>query len=515
MINKRDMLFALIAAFMFVFGSCTDPKKDLPVAASGTVKIHDAGWNDTSAANFHGKILKTKEYNLNNCVACHAKSFNGGTSGVSCSKCHQSYPHKSGWKTDSSSTNFHGKFILSGQGRVDSCGVCHGLDFKGGTSGKSCYQCHTTYPHEAGWQIDTSSVNFHGKYLLVNLGRTDSCGVCHGSDFKGGTSGVSCYNCHAPYPHKAGWTNVSSPDYHGQYLKANSWQVNECSPCHGAQFTGGSSGISCRDCHTAFPHPNGFGGTDGHPVYMRSNNFPLDDCKLCHGTLYDGGNVVNVSCQDCHTNPGGPEACNTCHGDFSGTGALSAAPPKSVGRDTSTAIRGVGAHQNHIATNRAGKQVKCQECHTIPAVMGAPGHIDIPFNVQVAFNDTLASLKTSGGTIMPIPVFNSTNISCSNVYCHGYFKNGNLTNGPIWNKVDGTQAACGTCHGDPLTNNPLPGGTHYQGTAFYSCQTCHTTGTSPAVPIATYDSGTNSWTITDRSRHINGKLSTFGIESSF
>jgi predicted CxxxxCH...CXXCH cytochrome family protein len=245
---------------------------------------------------------------------------------------------------------------------------------------------------------------------------------------------------------------------------------------------------------------------------MRTNGFPLNQCKLCHGSSYGGGNVVPISCRDCHDNTAGPEECNTCHGDFSGTDFLAAAPPKSVSRDTSTTIRGVGAHQKHLITGTFGKSVKCQECHSVPTQVSASGHIDSPFNVQVAFNDTLASLKTNSGTIIPTPVYLSSTISCLNVYCHGYFKNGNLTNNPIWNKVDGTQADCGTCHGNSTSGNPLPGGTHLQGSSFYSCQTCHTTGTTP---VATYNSGTNTWTITDQTRHLNGKLSRFGSESSF
>ena len=56
---------------------------------------------------------------------------------------------------------------------------------------------------------------------------------------------------------------------------------------------------------------------------------------------------------------------------------------------------------------------------------------------------------------------------CSNVYCHGEFKwngSGNLDNDPVWTTVDGTQAACGTCHGLP----PAP--PHFNGD---QCSMCH------------------------------------------
>ena len=453
------MILALTLVIIIMMTSCTDLKNNLPTPSNGTLKIHDPGWSDTTSVSFHGKVLKLEKYDFSKCISCHAKYFNGGISNTSCYTCHQSYPHTSGWQ-DSSFANYHGRFLLLGQGLLSDCAACHGTDYSGGTSNKSCYTCH------------------------------------------------------AAYPHKAGWMNTDSANYHGKYLKANDWHVNECAPCHGANFDGGTSGKSCRTCHQSFPHADGFDETGGHLVYMRTNGFPLASCRLCHGSSYSGGSVVETSCSssECHTTANGPEACNTCHGDFNGTGFLSAAPPKNVSGDTSTTIRGVGAHQNHLITGVTGKSVKCQECHTVPADVSALGHIDIPFNIQVMFNDTLASLKTSGGIIIPTPTYNSADLSCSNLYCHGYFVNGNLSNSPTWNKVDGTQAACGTCHGNPTAGNPLPAGTHYTGDFFKNCALCHYTG---SVPVAQYNSGTNTWVIVDRPRHVNGKLSRGGTEVIF
>ena len=311
--KMNRMILALTLVIIIMMTSCTDLKNNLPTPSNGTLKIHDPGWSDTTSVSFHGKVLKLEKYDFSKCISCHAKYFNGGISNTSCYTCHQSYPHKSGWG-DSSSAEYHGRFLLSGQGRLSDCAACHGTDYSGGTSNKSCYTCH------------------------------------------------------AAYPHKAGWMNTDSANYHGKYLKANDWHVNECAPCHGANFDGGTSGKSCRTCHQSFPHANGFDETGGHPVYMRTNGFSLASCRLCHGSSYSGGSVVETSCSssECHTTANGPEACNTCHGDFNGTGFLSAAPPKNVSGDTSTTIRGVGAHQAHLTDTTISRVIKCIQCHQVP-----------------------------------------------------------------------------------------------------------------------------------------------------
>ena len=43
----------------------------------------------------------------------------------------------------------------------------------------------------------------------------------------------------------------------------------------------------------------------------------MKQCQQCHGSNYNGG-TAQSSCYNsgCHNTPGGPEACNTCHGDF-------------------------------------------------------------------------------------------------------------------------------------------------------------------------------------------------------
>jgi predicted CxxxxCH...CXXCH cytochrome family protein len=158
----------------------------------------------------------------------------------------------------------------------------------------------------------------------------------------------------------------------------------------------------------------------------------------------------------------------------------------------------------------SGMKVDCKECHVVPSTVFAPGHLG-PSPAEVVFNGSLATLKTDSGAVVPTPSYNSATGKCNNTYCHGYFKNGNLTNAPTWNIVDGSQKKCGSCHGNPATGNPKPvTGPHQYYADGDVCQDCHIIGKQAT---AVYSGG--QWSITDKAHHINGQLSWFGTEQGF
>ena len=104
--------------------------------------------------------------------------------------------------------------------------------------------------HTEDWN-NPESENFHG-LKVVELGE-NSCKSCHGVDFLGGESKVSCFSCHATYPHMKEWMVISSAMFHGAVLKNNAWDTKKCSDCHGADFRGGETKVSCYTCHSPFP----------------------------------------------------------------------------------------------------------------------------------------------------------------------------------------------------------------------------------------------------------------------
>ncbi len=312
--------------------------------------------------------------------------------------------------------------------------------------------------HNESW-VDTASTNFHGTYLNAGKSYTQACQSCHGADYNGGSSKVSCITCHnasGANIHGRGWETKTSSNFHGKVIAANGWDMRPCQTCHGASYAGGKVPSSCRTCH------NQGGGPE--------------DCATCHGT----------------TNP---------------------APPRDLNGNTAKTFRGVGAHQIHYLGSTLGAAMMCNDCHVVPGAIYAAGHIDASANAEVVIGGAIARTVTNEPSTVnysstlplfaPSPSYDATTLKCSNSYCHGNFKNGNTTFAPVWNDATGSQMACGTCHGDvtkpTLLEKALPktaaqGGTHPSIPVGWTCANCH----GEVVNANTQ--------IISSTKHINGKL---------
>jgi len=240
-----------------------------------------------------------------------------------------------------------------------------------------------------------------------------------------------------------------------------------------------------------------------HGNLVKQYNYNLMVCQDCHGPDYSGG-LVNESCLGCHVFPGGPEACNTCHGDFTDTAFT--APPQDTNNNDSTDAPGVGAHDSHLYDNNLGSQIPCSTCHIVPQNYFDPGHaVDESPPAEVIFSPLAIH------NIAVNPIYDYSSVTCSDVYCHGNFEYlidsaganawiytdssivGNNFN-PIWNKVDGTQDSCGTCHMLPPEGHQNAG----NDPDALTCSGCH-----PGV----VDPNGN---IIDTDKHINGEINVFG-----
>lgn len=298
--------------------------------------------------------------------------------------------------------------------------------------------------------MNLNAATFHGRILTTQ--GLDQCRGCHAGDFSGGTAKVSCAtsNCHkAINVHKPGIVDSTSPDFHETYIKNQLWDLTLCSQCHGADYNGGT---------------------------------------------------VSPSCNTCHTNPGGPEACNTCHGDFSNPAKI--APPRAINSATATTAPQVGAHSIHLYDAKDGNVTACNECHNVPAKLTSPGHIDSNGKAEVLFLTNKTGMTSTTG------FYDFSTNKCSNTYCHGNFeltkaasqyqfiysadKMSGLNKQVLWTQTDGTQTACGTCHGLPPT-----------GHVAYSINTC---------TICHQGVVDDKGNITDPKKHMNGKVDVFGIE---
>jgi predicted CxxxxCH...CXXCH cytochrome family protein len=258
-------------------------------------------------------------------------------------------------------------------------------------------------------------------------------------------------------------------------------------------------------------HNSGFADTsssDFHGKYIMNHNWDMISCQSCHGENYSGGSAP--TCLNCHTYAGGPENCTTCHGS-----STSGAPPKDINGNTSTSERGVGAHQIHLNGNSDGRAVACSECHSVPGGVYSVGHVDSDLPAEVLMNNPRANVTTNDDSsqfnyfdidpnqirYIPNPVYNSSDLTCSNTYCHGYFKNGNIDNIPVW--TEPATSACGSCHGDG--SSPLPkisgaGGSHPNS---LNCSLCH----GGVVDV--------NLNIINPSKHIDGLLNLAGNDIEF
>jgi predicted CxxxxCH...CXXCH cytochrome family protein len=177
----------------------------------------------------------------------------------------------------------------------------------------------------------------------------------------------------------------------------------------------------------------------------------------------------------------GPLTCHSCHGS-----EASDAPPVNTAGNSSTTIPSVGAHQAHLtAASGLSAPLACTDCHVVPATIDAAGHMD-----ESPAELTFGGLATTGGANA---TWTHANASCSTTYCHGATLKGGTVPTPTWTKVDGTQDACGACHGLSPKTGRHP--TNYGKHAFIGkdCTKCHEGQTN-----------TSGSAITNAALHMNG-----------
>ena len=335
---------------------------------------------------------------------------------------------------------------------------------------QACEDCAVRL-HPAGI-LDPHSEDFHGKLLAdinYDFGR---CSDCHGDDFGGGKTGVSCLACHEQGPTDC--STCHGPGHEDEiHARHRNGQI-DCAECHrvpahwdepghivdddppaevqlGARAAitidpGDREGVAAWDgerCSNVYCHGDvrpAFGGTDTRP---RWDQQPAEFCSSgCHGL--PPPDHVSANCIQCHaglTHVDGvvqvTSGCSGCHGS-----ASSPAPPVDLDGNQFTTAIGVGAHQAHLqAPSGLRPPIACETCHVVPALINAPGHID----------DRPAEVKADVG-------WNRTTETCT-TWCHGVAR-------PRWTSHG--EVVCGSCHGAPPLTPP-----HTPDHTILTCSECH------------------------------------------
>jgi len=200
--------------------------------------------------------------------------------------------------------------------------------------------------------------------------------------------------------HPEGWT---APNMHAYAFERA--EGNACSDCHGSDLAGGSSGVSCDQCHS--------GGTD---AWKR-------DCTFCHG----------------------------------GSENSSGAPPEGVFGESLRSQQAVGAHTAHVQDGPAHVAYACDTCHPVYSSMSDEGHINQQRVVVFSSLNGNAEYKpeTAGCSALychgdgrdnsgTISWTSETAADCSG--CHGYYEKAGLSGKHAAHL--GYNLKCSACHKD-------------------------------------------------------------------
>lgn len=251
------------------------------------------------------------------CTSCHGSDLRGGTSGTSCftSACHH------GTIPTWSQASVHGASAKRAPGTsgFKSCQICHGSDFAGGGSGRSCFPCHrVSAPHPAApWR--TAGGTNHDNTDTANA---PVCAACHFPGSANNPAGhpatpapagtpPGCFNntlCHGEaVPHILGatWRNPTSAAFHGLTAKQN---LAFCQNCHGTPgtilFNGGSAPTACSTCHPAADaHPTTWSPAPvvtfpGYVPSHRNSGSQAASCSICHD-FTQGRTAPNPAAPSC------------------------------------------------------------------------------------------------------------------------------------------------------------------------------------------------------------------------
>lgn len=320
--------------------------------------------------------------------------------------------------------------------------------------------------HPAGI-ADPNSPDFHAALVQQTGYKLSLCAECHGGDFAGGKSGKSCLKCHAAGPTACDTCHKLPPDTGAHKAHASMFTMT----------SGGSGSYACSECHVVpqtWDQPGHIFDDHGNvlptvavvlgPLAHTGGATPTWDGTKCSSTYCHGdatpawkGGAGEATCGSCHKIPPANHAidkCGQCHGRVAAddktivNAALHVDGKVSLGDDQGTCQSchpsPGGSHTAHLtAPHRIAAPIACTTCHHVPTMVGDPGHIDHP--LPVVFPDGPQ-------------LWDPTTQTCSSTYCHG-----NAT--PMWG---GPPAVCGSCHGVPPADASHSATMHLQ-----DCVTCH------------------------------------------
>jgi len=219
------------------------------------------------------------------------------------------------------------------------------------------------------------------------------------------------------------WMVGTSALSHGKTYREN---PQTClNSCHGDSLQGGAMADgktvpSCYDCHGTYPHDLRLelDGHGGDPWNLNHSSYYTDtDCKTCHGADYTGG-VSGIGCDTCHATPGddfgvfNSASCSTveCHGTPPISGTHSAHFSGEYKDVASSPVYGDVSNYSTEDNTLYG----CGVCHSTNTANHLNGAIDVLLYEEGVDSSSIKALMS------PEASYNAETKTCSNVYCHSY-----------------------------------------------------------------------------------------------
>jgi hypothetical protein len=173
---------------------------------------------------------------------------------------------------------------------------CHGTDLRGGESGVKCHDCHIDppFPHPIDWQ----KIKVHGQAAIHPETRF-KCLKCHDTDETRSKPPKYCRDCHPVYPHDSQWFD---PIAHGRYVIASGGPEICATQCHGLDYRNDVFKTPCQACHETYPHPTNW--TRRHAFFVIEKSY--NSCAssgACHNNpaVYNGKPFLVTYCTGyCH-----------------------------------------------------------------------------------------------------------------------------------------------------------------------------------------------------------------------
>jgi len=337
------------------------------------------------------------------------------------------------------------------------------------------------------------------QYSSSKWGGQETCLGCHGGRSTAGPNYIPVRSV----------GNFTLSTTHSQHLKYPVANIN-CQICHSKTVT---DAYTLKNYTGVQRHNNGvrdvtFTGLyyGSYTSYKSTEVGSSGNTKTCSNISCHGGKTRSAWS---NTTVNTSNVCVHCHGingTMVGTDLRAFAPGfRKQGTSTdqlvSSADIRVGSHFKHLSSAYM-RNVKCNECHTVPSNVFDAGHIDSArFTSQTLTFSQASSARWDGTTSTQLASFagytTGTPVkaaTCSSVYCHGNRLKNNEAGGtyrkPYWNysaMINYTAPAatvCSRCHGYPPTAN-----NHSASTI---CSDCHTNV-----------SAADNKTFYDKTLHIN------------